>query len=87
MTRARRGSARGAARLAPLRDEDGKRAAIDVPALVIHGEQDRVVPHANGALLARRLPRADFVSLPQAGHLPFLEDPAAFAGLVRERLG
>jgi len=61
--------------------------AIDVPALVIHGEQDRVVPHANGALLARRLPRADFVSLPQAGHLPFLEDPGAFAGLVRDRLG
>ena len=26
-------------------------------------------------------------SLPQAGHLPFLEDPRAFAGLVRDRLG
>jgi len=61
--------------------------AIEAPALVIHGEQDRVVPHANGALLARRLRHADFVSLPRAGHLPFLEDPAGFAGLVRDRLG
>ena len=61
-------------------------SGIAVPALVIHGLQDRVVPHANGALLARRLPRAGFVSLEQAGHLPFLEDPAGFAQLVRGHL-
>ncbi len=59
---------------------------IDAPALVIHGRQDRVVPHVNGELLARRLPRSRFVSLPEAGHLPFLENPAGFAGLVRDHL-
>jgi pimeloyl-ACP methyl ester carboxylesterase len=59
---------------------------IGVPALVVHGAQDRVVPQHNGELLARQLPRARFVSLPQAGHLPFLEEPAAFAGLVRTHL-
>lgn len=59
---------------------------IVTPALVIHGEQDQVVVHANGRLLARRLPRARFVSLPDAGHLPFLEDPSGFAGLVRDHL-
>ena len=59
---------------------------IDVPALVIHGREDRVVPHANGELLARRLPRAQFISLPAAGHLPFLEDPPAFAERVRDHL-
>lgn len=61
-------------------------SGIALPALVIHGRQDRVVPHANGALLAQCLPRADFASLPQAGHLPFLEDPAGFAQLVRGHL-
>jgi pimeloyl-ACP methyl ester carboxylesterase len=60
--------------------------AIEAPALVIHGREDRVVLHANGELLARRLPRAEFVSLPAAGHLPFLEDPAGFADLVRDHL-
>lgn len=60
--------------------------AITVPALVIHGEQDEVVVHANGQRLARRLPQAQFVSLPRAGHLPFLEDPTGFADLVRSHL-
>jgi len=60
--------------------------AIRTPATVIHGEQDRVVPHHNGKLLSQRLPGAKFVSLPRAGHLPMLEDPPAFAGLVRAHL-
>jgi len=59
---------------------------IDRPATVIHGEQDRVVPHHNGKLLAQRLPGAKFVSLKHAGHLPMLEDPPGFAALVRAHL-
>ena len=60
--------------------------AIHAPATVIHGEQDRVVPHHNGKLLAQRLPGAKFVSLKDAGHLPMLEDPPGFAALVRAHL-
>ena len=59
---------------------------ITAPALVVHGEQDQVVVHANGRLLAERLPNARFASLPAAGHLPFLEDPPGFAALVRGHL-
>lgn len=59
---------------------------VEARALVIHGEQDQVVVHANGKMLAERLPNARFVSLPATGHLPFLEDPAGFADLVREPL-
>ncbi len=59
---------------------------IRVPALVLHGLQDRVVPHHNGALLAQRLPHATFVSLPDSGHLPFLEEPARVAALVSNHL-
>jgi 3-oxoadipate enol-lactonase len=61
-------------------------STIRQPALVIHGAQDRVVPHHNGRLLSQRLPQAKFVSLPEAGHLPMLEDPEEFAALVRRHL-
>jgi 3-oxoadipate enol-lactonase len=53
---------------------------------VIHGDQDGVVPHSNGQLIAQRVPGAKFVSLPHTGHLPMLEDPPGFARLVREHL-
>lgn len=59
---------------------------IAAPALVIHGAQDRVVPHHNGALLARKLPRARLVTLPEAGHLPYLEDRDRFVARVRAHL-
>lgn len=62
-------------------------SAIRQPATVIHGQQDRVVPHENGKLLAQRLPGARFVSLKDAGHLPMLEDLPGFAALVRTHLG
>ena len=55
---------------------------IDVPALVVHGELDRVVPVANGRLLAARMPRAELVVLPSHGHAPMLEEPGAFGELV-----
>lgn len=59
---------------------------LAVPALVIHGTDDRVVPYYNGQLLASRLPQARLISLPGSGHLPYLEDPAGFAGVLREHL-
>ena len=55
---------------------------IDVPALVVHGELDRVVPVANGRLLAARVPSAELVLLPGCGHAPMLEEPGPFGALV-----
>jgi pimeloyl-ACP methyl ester carboxylesterase len=55
---------------------------IDVPALVVHGELDRVVPVENGRLLAERLPQAEFVVLPHQAHEPMLEEPEAFSAVV-----
>ncbi|MBX0323241.1 alpha/beta hydrolase [Halomicroarcula sp. F13] len=46
---------------------------IRVPALVLHGTADRVVPVENGELLAERLPDAEFHRLDGAPHLLFLE--------------
>jgi len=59
---------------------------IGVPALVIHGTEDRVVPHDNGRILAQRLPGAEWISIEGAGHLPYLEDPPGFAAMVRDFL-
>jgi pimeloyl-ACP methyl ester carboxylesterase len=55
---------------------------IDVPALVVHGELDRVIPVANGRLLAARMPSAELIVLPTQAHVPMLEEPTAFGELV-----
>jgi pimeloyl-ACP methyl ester carboxylesterase len=45
---------------------------VTVPALVVHGEADRVVPAADGRLLADSLPRGEFLGQ-EAGHLVGVE--------------
>jgi 3-oxoadipate enol-lactonase len=55
---------------------------IGVPALVIHGEEDLIVPVENGRRLAERLPNAVYVELPGRGHNLQLEDPDGFARAV-----
>lgn len=50
---------------------------IDVPMLIIHGEDDRSVPIEVGRRLAERMPNAEFVAIPDAGHTPPVENPTA----------
>ncbi len=59
---------------------------IEVPALVVHGEADVIVPVENGRTLASRLPDAGYVELPGRGHNVQLEDPATLNRLVLEFL-
>lgn len=65
-------------------------AAIRCPVLVIHGTEDRVVPHAKGELVAR-ITGARFVSVPGAGHMPGARYPArvnrAIAAFLDEHAG
>lgn len=49
---------------------------LDVPTLLIWGEEDPVVPLDQGIRLSRELPDASLVVLPGVGHLPPEEDPA-----------
>ena len=59
---------------------------IDVPALVVHGDADLIVPVENGRRLAARLPRGRLAELPGRGHNLMLEDPETFNRLVLEFL-
>ena len=59
---------------------------IDVPALVVHGDEDLIVPVENGRMLASRLPNARYVELPRVGHNVPIEVPETFNGLVLEFL-
>jgi 3-oxoadipate enol-lactonase len=59
---------------------------IDSPALVLHGDEDLIVPVENGRMLASRLPHAQYVELTGRGHNLPLEDPETFNALVLEFL-
>ncbi|MEF2977351.1 alpha/beta fold hydrolase [Subtercola sp. YIM 133946] len=57
-------------------------ADITVPALVLWGASDRIVTPEYGAVFAAAIPDARLTVIPDAGHLPHLEQPApTFAAL------
>jgi pimeloyl-ACP methyl ester carboxylesterase len=60
---------------------------IKTPALVITGDDDRIVPTENSIRLARELPNAKLVVIPNCGHVPHEECPAEFLQAVAEFLG
>jgi pimeloyl-ACP methyl ester carboxylesterase len=54
-----------------------------MPVLVITGEADKIVPTEQSVRLAGELPDAQLVVIPQAGHVPHEEQPAAFLEAVK----
>jgi pimeloyl-ACP methyl ester carboxylesterase len=60
--------------------------ALTMPALVLWGEQDALVPVAVGQALSTALPNARFEVLADCGHLPTLEKPIKSATLFAELL-
>jgi pimeloyl-ACP methyl ester carboxylesterase len=61
-------------------------ATMDVPVLVLVGEEDKLTPPADSEAMVAALPDARFSRIPNAGHLAPLEQPEAVAGAVREFL-
>lgn len=59
---------------------------ISFPTLVVVGEQDAITPPDRARELAENIPNARLVTIPDAGHLSNLENPAAFTQAVREFL-
>jgi pimeloyl-ACP methyl ester carboxylesterase len=62
---------------------DGRLGEITQPALVVSGEKDVVVPVSDSARVARALPQAQFLVLPECGHVPQEECPHKFLAAVR----
>ena len=69
-----------------LRDVDLREqiARIDVPTLLIHGENDPLMPIAAARWLHERLAGSQLTTIPGAAHAPFLNDPENFANLIGE---
>ncbi|MBV9033351.1 MAG: alpha/beta fold hydrolase [Acidobacteriaceae bacterium] len=49
--------------------------SIKAPTLVVHGEEDHLLPPQNGQLVASRIPGARFELMPRAGHIFITDQP------------
>ncbi|HZG89052.1 MAG TPA: alpha/beta fold hydrolase [Pseudonocardia sp.] len=56
----------------------GELAGMDVPTVVVVGDEDTFTPVADARAIADRIPGAELVVVEGAAHLPNLEQPAAF---------
>ena len=61
-------------------------AEIDVPALLLCGVDDVISPPAEMRAMAARMPRAELVEIPDAGHMAPVENPQAVAVALRSFL-
>ncbi len=73
---------------AALRDADLREAVktLQTPALVLCGDEDLATPPALGRELAATLPQARFALVPQAGHIPAIEQPATLVAQITQFL-
>jgi pimeloyl-ACP methyl ester carboxylesterase len=56
------------------------------PTLLVWGERDRIVPPVYGEAFHQRIAHSRLVSIPNAGHIPGVEQPLAFTRSVLEFL-
>ncbi len=63
-------------------DLAAKLGSLDMPTLVLTGKEDRADFRAIADRLAATLPNARRASIPGAGHLPSVEQPASFDAIV-----
>jgi pimeloyl-ACP methyl ester carboxylesterase len=57
---------------------------IDVPTLVIHGRDDRIIPLECASLYERAIPNAHLRMLDNCGHFAHLDRPEEVATIVSE---
>ncbi|MDE2571702.1 MAG: alpha/beta hydrolase [bacterium] len=60
---------------------------VTVPALIVTGDRDDRILPANSEHIAREIPGAELAVIPHAGHLPQLDNPAAFEAALAAFLG
>jgi 3-oxoadipate enol-lactonase len=59
---------------------------IQVPCLVLSGEQDIIVTEFSTRKMSTLIPQAHYESIPGVGHAPFLEKPEAFHAILKHFL-
>jgi pimeloyl-ACP methyl ester carboxylesterase len=59
---------------------------LDIPALLIWGEDDRITPPFVGEQFKDLLPRAELYTLDKCGHAPMMERPGEFNRILAEFL-
>ena len=57
-------------------------AQIAQPALILHGEADRIVPVSAAQWLASQMPNSQLLVLPGAGHVPTITQPQTVANAI-----
>ena len=57
-------------------------AKIDVPTLILVGEDDAITPPALSEAMAKQISGSKLVRIPEAGHLSNVENPAAFNNAI-----
>lgn len=65
----------------------GRLPRLRIPTLVVHGDQDRLIPPENGRAVARRIPGARFELIPNAGHVMTTDQPEMCRALMLLFLG
>ncbi|MEM7439545.1 MAG: alpha/beta hydrolase [Pseudomonadota bacterium] len=60
--------------------------ALTLPTVLIWGDKDTITPLAQGEELANLVPGAKLVVMKDIGHIPQIEDPAAFQKILIEAL-
>jgi 3-oxoadipate enol-lactonase len=61
-------------------------AKIDVPALIVHGAEDTLIPPAEAESMHRAISHSRLELIPSSGHLPNLEQPRVFDEILRKFL-
>ena len=59
----------------PGRNPMADLAGIKTPTLVMHGQEDRLIPFADGQGFARTIPGAVLIAYPGVGHVPMEQIP------------
>lgn len=59
---------------------------VRVPTSVVWGQDDQLIPAEQSESMVARIPGAEGVAIPEAGHIPSLEKPELFAMAIRRVL-
>ena len=59
---------------------------LDVPVLILHGQEDQVIPSGEAEAMANAIPNSELHLIAKVGHLPNLERPEEFNRLVGDFL-